>query len=253
MATVFAIANQKGGVGKTTTAVNLAACLAIAGRRCLLIDLDPQANATSGLGLAERPGGGADLALTEPDKPDGWIEKSPVDNLALVPATDRLRSADRLLRHAVDPARQLRQARDRLDERFDLVIIDCPPSSGLLPLNALVAADMVIIPVQCEYYAMEGLAQMLETLGRAQSEHRADVEVGGFLFTMYDPRVPLSDEIVGEVLSHFESKTYGTRIPRDPVLGEAPSHGQPVIEYAPRSRGTNAYVQLTREIIHGIE
>jgi len=250
MKKAFAVANQKGGVGKTTTAVNLAASLALGGNRCLLIDIDPQANATSGLGGEGRAGSGAEAALAQPEKPDTWIEKTRVDNLALVPASDRLNSADLLLRHEVDRCGQLRRAVASLRDNFDFVLIDCPPSSGLLPLNALVAADEVIIPVQCEYYAMEGLAQMLDTLAAAQAEQDAHVEVGGFLFTMFDPAVPVAHEITSEVLSHFESKTYESWVPRDPRLSEAPSHGLPVIEYAPRSRGASAYVQLAREIIN---
>jgi chromosome partitioning protein len=244
----FAIANQKGGVGKTTTAVNLAACLALSGRRCLLIDLDPQGNASSGLGAEKRPQNGADGALTDPERPDTWIEKTRIDNLSLAPATDALASAEALLRHEVRRNRQLKRAMDALDDKFDFVFVDCPPSSGLLSLNGLVAADEVIVPVQCEYYAMEGLAQVLETLNVAQAEENAHVEIGGFLFTMYEPGVRLADEVVSEVLKHFTSKTYNVRIPRDVALSEAPSHGQSVVEYAPRSRGANAYIQLAREI-----
>jgi chromosome partitioning protein len=253
MRKTFAIANQKGGVGKTTTAVNLAASLAMAGHRCLLFDLDPQANATSGLGAEAAAEGGADAALTQPDKPDAWTQKTRIDNLSLVPASDRLHQADALLRHEVDRPRQLRRAVGHVRDTYDYVLIDCPPSSGLLPLNALIAADEVIIPVQCEYYAMEGLAQMLDTLRSAQSEHEAEVEIGGFLFTMYDATAPLAGEIVAEVLNHFQTKTYKSWVPRDPVLAEAPSHGRSVIEYAPRSRGASAYVQLAREILNGNE
>lgn len=250
MKKVFAIANQKGGVGKTTTALNLAACLAIAGNRCLLVDMDPQGNATSGLGSDKRVEGGADAALTSPASPDMWMEKTRIDNLTLVPSTRKLHSAETLLRHEVARYSQLQQALKHVQDRFDYVLIDCPPSSGLLALNALIAANEVIIPIQCEYYAMEGLAQMIETLGVARTEHRATIEIGGFLFTMYDPAVAVGQDIVNEVLSHFEDKTYDAWIPRDPALSEAPSHGLPVIAYDPRSRGASAYIQLAREIMH---
>ncbi len=251
MTTTFAIANQKGGVGKTTTAVNLAASLAAARHRCLLIDIDPQGNATSGLGSEKPPQGGSDAALTAPDQPDTWLEKTRIENLALAPSTGRLAGAELLLRHEVDRCGQLRRAVGSIEERFDYVLIDCPPSSGVLALNAIVAADRIIIPVQCEYYAMEGLAQMLDTLDLAQAEHGAQTEIGGFLFTMYDPGVPLANDIADDVLKHFSTTTYKSWIPRDNVLGEAPSHGLPAVEYAPRSRGTNAYIQLAREVING--
>lgn len=240
-------------MGKTTTAVNVAADLAIAGKRCVLVDIDPQGNATSGLGSEKRARGGSDAALTAPSKPEAWIETSRIDRLALVPAADRLSSAEQLLRHEVDRYRQLKRALEHMEDRFEFVLIDCPPSSGLLTLNAIVAADHVIIPVQCEYYAMEGLAQMIHTLDLAEAEQEGPGAERHFLFTMYDPAEPLAGDIINEVLSHFESRTFRTWIPRDPALSEAPSHGVPVIEYAPNSRGANAYVQLAREIMDATE
>jgi chromosome partitioning protein len=249
-ARIIAIANQKGGVGKTTTAVNLATAFAEAGRRVLLIDLDPQGNASTGLGFA------ADLrGLTSYDllRGDGELDSAMVPTvvlrLFLVPASPDLAGIE--LEMGQEDRREFllsRMIRGQVDA-FDEVLIDCPPSLNLLTINALVAAERVLVPLQCEFYALEGLAQLMRTVERVQQGLNPRLALEGVLLTMYDQRNNLSDLVAADVRRHFGAKVYATMIPRNVRISEAPSHGMPVLLYDPRCAGSQAYVQLAAEMM----
>jgi chromosome partitioning protein len=247
--TIVAIANQKGGVGKTTTAVNLSAYLAL-GLRVLLIDLDPQANATSSLGLD--PGGVErstyDVLIGQAQLGD-IIVGSGRTQLDLAPAARALAGAQVELVELPDREHRLRTALSDVRSDYEVVLVDCPPSLGILTLNALVAADLLLAPVQCEYLALEGVAQLMETLELVRATLNPRLELLGMLMTMYDPRTRLSSQVVDEVRRHFPQHTFETVIPRSVRLSEAPSYGKPVLEYEPTSRGAGAYADLAQELI----
>jgi chromosome partitioning protein len=249
MSRIVAVANQKGGVGKTTTAVNLGAYLALS-VRVLLIDIDPQSNATSSLGIELNPEapttyevliGAAGLAdvVIDTGRP----------NLALAPASRALAGAQVELVEMEDREHRLRRALDEVRGNYDVILVDCPPSLGILTLNALVAADLVLAPVQCEYLALEGVGQLMQTLELIRATLNPRLELLGMLMTMYDPRTRLSSQVVDEVRRHFPGRTFETLIPRSVRLSEAPSFGKPVLEYEPTSRGAGAYADLAQEVI----
>ncbi len=253
MTIVLAVANQKGGVGKTTTAVNLSAYLAL-GVRVLLVDLDPQANATSSLGL--------DPAGLELSTYDALIGEAPLEEvivnsgrgqLDIAPASRALAGAQVELVDLPDRDQRLKRALPAVRAQYDVVIVDTPPSLGILTLNALVAADLLLAPVQCEYLALEGVAQLMETIELVRATLNPRLELLGMLMTMYDPRTRLSTQVVDEVRRHFPERTFQTVIPRSVRLSEAPSYGKPVLEYEPTSRGASAYADLAQELIqHGL-
>jgi chromosome partitioning protein len=252
---VVALANQKGGVGKTTTAINLAASLAFQGQRTLLIDLDPQGNATSGLGIDRSSISTSvyEVLLKEAEVEDA-VEPSSVRDLFVLPATIDLAGAEIELVSLFSRESRLRNAIGELDRGFDVVLIDCPPSLGLLTVNAFTAADEVLIPIQCEYYALEGLSQLLRNVQLVTQNLNSDLKVGGVVLTMYDARTKLSKDVAEQVRAHFAETTYRTVIPRSVRLSEAPSYGEPIEAFDPMSRGAIAYRQLGREFIerHGL-
>ncbi len=250
MSKIIAIANQKGGVGKTTTSVNLAACVAAAGRRVLLIDADPQGNATSGLGLDKNAIEHSvyDVFINEYGI-DEVVQRTMLDTLWLVPSNIQLAGAEvelvtmmareQVLKNALRPAR----------DAYDYIFIDCPPSLGLLTLNALNAADTLLVPIQCEFYALEGLSQLMSTVRLVRKNLNPALDVEGVVLTMFDSRTNLSVQVVEEVRKFFRNKVYQTIIPRSVRLSEAPSFGLPVIRYAPRSSGAAAYTALANELL----
>lgn len=254
MGRIIAIANQKGGVGKTTTAINLCASLAAAERKTLLVDMDPQANAGSGLGVDKR---GLDLtvyeALIDPDVTERAVIPTLLPYLSLLPANSRLTGAEVELVHLDARELRLKNALSRIRDQYEFIFADCPPSLGLLTLNTLTAADSVLIPVQCEYYALEGLGQLLETVKLVQQRLNPSLEIEGVLLTMYDRRLNLARQVVEEAVAFFGNKVYETVIPRNVKLGESPSFGKPILLYDAQSQGAQTYLKLAREVISSVE
>ncbi|MGE3345763.1 MAG: ParA family protein [Vicinamibacterales bacterium] len=250
---VIAVANQKGGVAKTTTAINLPASLALADQRVLLIDMDPQANLTSGVGLKDQAADAGTvydaLTASEPVTAKDFVLPTAVDNLFLVPADRHLTGAEIELVNLPDRDKRLKRFIDQLRGEFDFVFIDSPPSLGLLTLNALVAADTVLIPLNCEYFALEGIAELTSTLERVRESLNPGLSIEGVLLTMYDDRTNLGQQVGSNIREYFGDKVFSTVIPRNIRLGEAPSFGVPVILHDPRSRGAEAYLSLAREFL----
>lgn len=251
MARVIAIANQKGGVGKTTTAINISASLAQMGKRVLLIDIDPQGNATSGVGLARQDLKTCiyntlidDLPLKEIILPTQW------KNFMLAPATIQLAGAEIELVSMVSREEKLKRALTPVVGEFDFIFIDCPPSLGLLTLNALNAAQGIMIPIQCEYYALEGLGQLMNTINLVRRHLNQNLAIEGVVLTMYDTRTNLSEQVAEEVRNYFKHYVYNTVIPRNIRLSEAPSYGQHILEYDPRSKGALLHLSLAREVLN---
>ena len=250
MGKIIAIANQKGGVGKTTTSVNLAASLGVLEKKVLLIDADPQANASSGLGIdIENIAIGTYQILEHSNLPEEAIIKCTAPNVDVIAAHIDLVAIEIELVDKENREYMLKQALANIKEKYDYIIIDCAPSLGLITLNALTAADSVIIPIQCEYYALEGLGKLLNTIKSVQKIHNPDLDIEGLLLTMFDSRLRLSNQVVEEVQKHFNNMVFDTIIQRNVKLSEAPSYGESIINYDATSKGASNYLQLAQEII----
>jgi len=250
VARVICIANQKGGVGKTTTAVNLSASIAVAEKKVLLIDIDPQGNSTSGMGFSKQePEENIYQALLRGSGLKGMIQKTELSYLDMITSNTDLIGAEVELIREKDRERKLDRLIKEVEAEYDYIFIDCPPSLGLLTINSLTASHSVIIPLQCEYYAMEGLGQLLKTIRLIKQALNPKLEIEGILLTMFDGRNNLSHQVVHEVKSHFRDKVFRTIIPRNIRLSEAPSHGKPVLLYDIHSKGAESYLNLAREIM----
>ena len=249
MGKIISGANQKGGVGKTTTTVNLSTILAKKGKKVLLIDTDPQGNATSGLGVSK------DVELSVYDiligdtEFDETLQETAIKNLKVCPSNISLAGAEVQLVSMMSREQRLKTKLDKIKDQYDYILIDCPPSLGLVTLNAFTASDSVLIPVQCEYFALEGLGQLLNTVNLVKKHLNKNLEIEGALLTMYDARTNLSNQVVKEVKKYFEDKVYKTVIPRNVRLSEAPSYGMPITVYDPRSKGAKAYEKFAKELL----
>jgi chromosome partitioning protein len=252
MGKIIAIANQKGGVGKTTTTVNLGACLADMGKNVLVVDIDPQGNTTSGLGINKKSvgsciydvliGGASVSTVLQPTK---------LEHLKVAPSTMDLAGAEIELVSIIAREHRLKKALADVKDEFDFILIDCPPSLGLLTINALTAADSLLIPIQCEFYALEGLAQLMNTVFLVQANLNPGLKIEGVVLTMFDGRTNLSIQVVEEVKRYFRNKVYRAIVPRNVRLSEAPSHGKPIILYDPKSKGAEVYSELAKEVARG--
>jgi len=251
---IIAIANQKGGVGKTTTNVNLSACLATAGKKVLTIDIDPQGNTTSGLGIDKKS---VEKSIYDVLINGLEIEQSiiptKVPNLDIIPSNIQLAGAEIEMVSMLSREHILKRSIQNIRDRYDFILIDCPPSLGLITINALTASDKILVPIQCEYYALEGLSQLMNTVKLVRNYLNPSLEVEGVVLTMFDARTNLSIQVVEEVKKYFRSKVYRTIIPRNVRLGEAPSHGLPIIMYDPKCTGAEAYMDLAEEVIEASE
>lgn len=253
MGKIISIANQKGGVGKTTTSINLSTILAKKGKRVILIDADPQGNATSGVGVEKNAKYSTyDVLVSDIDIVQA-LEKTPIKNLLICPSNINLAGAEVELVSMMSREQRLKEKIDEIKDEFDYAIIDCPPSLGLITLNAFTASDSVLIPVQCEYYALEGLGQLMNTINLVKKHLNKNLEIEGALLTMYDMRTNLSNQVVKEVKKYFDNKVYKTVIPRNVRLSEAPSYGMPITEYDPHSKGAKTYEKFTKEFLKNNE
>ena len=250
MGKIISVANQKGGVGKTTTSVNLSTLLAKRGKKVLLIDADPQGNATSGVGMDKNTELSVyDLIISDEVESKDTIQKTEIKNLYNCPSNINLAGAEVELVSMMSREYRMKEKLESIKDKFDYIIIDCPPSLGLITLNSFTASDSVLIPVQCEYYALEGLGQLINTINLVKRHLNKDLEVEGALLTMYDIRTNLSNQVVKEVNKYFENKVYKTVIPRNVKLSEAPSYGMPISIYDPRSKGAKSYDKFVKEFL----